>query len=107
LYRLPEHFRLAVPLGHQRPQRGLSAALGFAQDLRQAGRERRRKSSSVLPGLRLADLFDLEPGRLEVFNVRLGTVRQRAQLQPKLQLWHRSAQAWTGTLGQVEVMEKQ
>jgi hypothetical protein len=41
------------------------------------------------------------------FNVRLGTVRQRAQLQPKLQLWHRSAQAWTGTLGQVEVMEKQ
>lgn len=41
------------------------------------------------------------------FNVRLGTVRQRAQLQPKLQLWHRSAQAWAGTLGQVEVMEKQ
>jgi len=41
------------------------------------------------------------------FNLRLGTVRQRAELMPKLQLWHRSAQAWAGELGQVEEMEKQ
>ncbi len=40
-------------------------------------------------------------------NVRLGTVRQRAELQPKLQLWHRSAQSWAGALGDVEAMEKQ
>ncbi len=41
------------------------------------------------------------------FNLRLGTARQRAELQPKLQLWHRSAQAWAGTLAEVEQMEKQ
>ena len=43
----------------------------------------------------------------KVFNLRLGTVRQRAELNPKLQVWHRSAQAWAGELGQVEEMEKQ
>ena len=40
-------------------------------------------------------------------NLRLGTARQRAELRPKLQLWCRSAQSWTGALGEVEVMEKQ
>ena len=29
-----------------------------------------------------------------VFNVRLGTARQRAQLPPKVQYWCRSAQEW-------------
>ncbi len=28
------------------------------------------------------------------FNIRLGTVRQRAQLPPKVQFWCRSAQPW-------------
>ena len=40
-------------------------------------------------------------------NLRLGTVRQRAELTPKLQVWHRSAQAWAGALAEVEEMEKQ
>ena len=40
-------------------------------------------------------------------NLRLGTVRQRAELKPKLQVWHRSAQAWAGALAEVEEMEKQ
>ncbi len=40
-------------------------------------------------------------------NLRLGTVRQRAELQPKLQLWHRSARPWAGALAEVEEMEKQ
>ena len=40
-------------------------------------------------------------------NLRLGTVRQRAAFKPKLQVWHRSAQAWTGALGEVDALEKQ
>lgn len=40
-------------------------------------------------------------------NVRVGPLRQRAELQPKLQLWHRSAQDWIGALGQVESTDKQ
>ncbi|MGQ0655292.1 MAG: GFA family protein [Betaproteobacteria bacterium] len=42
-----------------------------------------------------------------VFNVRVGTVRQRAQLRPKIQLWCRSAQPWTMDLGAVEKIETQ
>ena len=30
----------------------------------------------------------------EVFNVRVGTARQRAELQPKAQYWCRSSQEW-------------
>ena len=40
-------------------------------------------------------------------NLRLDTVRQRAELKPKAQYWHRSAQAWAGALGKVEATEKQ
>ena len=40
-------------------------------------------------------------------NLRLGTVRQRAELPPKLQLWHRSAQAWTANLGGLEEIDTQ
>jgi len=31
----------------------------------------------------------------KLFNLRLGTARQRAQLRPKTQYWCRSAQKWT------------
>jgi hypothetical protein len=31
----------------------------------------------------------------KVFNLRLGTARQRAELKPKMQYWCRSAQGWT------------
>ena len=40
-------------------------------------------------------------------NLRIGLVRQRAELQPKRQLWQRSAQAWVAGLGEVEALEKQ
>jgi hypothetical protein len=41
------------------------------------------------------------------FNLRLGTARQRAELQPKLQLWHRSAQAWVTDIQRVKEIETQ
>ena len=42
-----------------------------------------------------------------VFNVRVGTVRQRGELRPKVQLWCRSAQPWTMDLGKVEQISTQ
>ena len=42
-----------------------------------------------------------------VFNVRVGTVRQRGELRPKVQLWCRSAQPWTMELGKVEKIATQ
>jgi hypothetical protein len=41
-----------------------------------------------------------------VFNLRLGTVRQRAELRPKVQLWCRSALPWVHELGSVRQLPK-
>ena len=35
----------------------------------------------------------------EIFNLRLGTARQRAELRPRAQLWCRSAQGWVAVQG--------
>lgn len=41
-----------------------------------------------------------------LFNLRLGTVRQRAALAPKVQLWCRSALPWVHELGSVRQLPK-
>jgi hypothetical protein len=42
-----------------------------------------------------------------VFNVRVGTLRQRAQLPPKVQFWCRSALPWLRELGSVKQISTQ
>ena len=41
-----------------------------------------------------------------VFNIRVGTARQRAQLRPKVQLWCRSALPWVHELDEVRKLPK-
>ena len=43
----------------------------------------------------------------QVFNLRVGTARQRAELRPKTQGWCRSAQAWVDDLGSIPRFAKQ
>ena len=44
----------------------------------------------------------------KVFNIRMGTVRQRAELPPrKVQIWCRSAQLWALDLNPVPKVETQ
>lgn len=43
----------------------------------------------------------------KVYNIRLGTVRQRDELPPKLQYWFRSAQHWLTDLDSVSKLEKE
>ena len=43
----------------------------------------------------------------KVHGIRLGTVRQRDQLIPRLQYWSRSAQHWLGDLPAIGKLEKQ
>jgi len=43
----------------------------------------------------------------KVYNIRLGTVRQRDELPPKIQLWSRSAQHWLPDLDSVPKIETQ
>lgn len=42
-----------------------------------------------------------------VFNLRIGTVRQRAQLPPRMQLWCRSSLPWVMDLAAVKQSERQ
>jgi len=43
----------------------------------------------------------------QVFNLRIGTVRQRAALAPRTQLWCRSALPWVNALSSVQQHAKQ
>jgi hypothetical protein len=43
----------------------------------------------------------------QVYNIRVGTIRQRNQLVPKRQIWVRSQQPWLGGLGMIPKVEKQ
>ena len=47
------------------------------------------------------------PGQPGLLSVRVGTLRQREQLRPVAQLWHRSAQSWLETLNDIPRLEKQ
>jgi hypothetical protein len=43
----------------------------------------------------------------QTFNIRVGTVRQRAELPPKVQVWCRSALPWLMDLGSVKQISTQ
>ena len=43
----------------------------------------------------------------QVFNIRVGTVRQRAELRPKTQGWYRSARDWVNDLQSLPKFVKQ
>ncbi len=42
-----------------------------------------------------------------VLNLRVGTIRQRAELIPRKQYWHRSALSWLAGLDAIEKFDKQ
>ena len=41
----------------------------------------------------------------KIYGIRLGTVRQRDELPPKRQIWHRSAQKWLADLGAIPTLD--
>ena len=43
----------------------------------------------------------------KIFNLRLGSIRQRNELRPKQQIWTRSAHDWLGGIGELPGLEKQ
>jgi hypothetical protein len=43
----------------------------------------------------------------KVYNLRVGTVRQRDQLVPRRQIWARSQQRWLAEIGAIPKIEKQ
>ena len=65
-----------------------------------------RRAQAFCPdcGSRLFASAEKDP---QVFNLRIGTVRQRASLAPKAQVWCRSALPWVMDLGSVKQHSKQ
>jgi len=52
-------------------------------------------------------IYSAAPGDAPAFSLRVGTIRQRAELRPQKQLWSRSALAWLKDLPGVKRLEKQ
>lgn len=65
-----------------------------------------RRAQAFCPecGTRIYASADRDP---QIFNLRIGTVRQRASLTPRTQLWCRSALPWTMDLGSIQRHAKQ
>jgi hypothetical protein len=55
-------------------------------------------------GSRLYAAAEVDP---PIFNLRAGTVRERADLPPKVQFWCRSALPWVNTLNSVQALPTQ
>ena len=52
-------------------------------------------------------IYSTNPSEPKIYGLRVGTIRQRAELVPKVQQWMRSAQPWTQDLRGLERVEKQ
>lgn len=52
-------------------------------------------------------IYSAATGDSPGFYLRVGTIRQRAELPPRAQLWSRSAQDWLTRLGTMKRFEKQ
>jgi len=52
-------------------------------------------------------LYSAAPADPQAYMLRVGTIRQRAQLQPKVQQWCRSALGWALDLGSIPQFPKQ
>jgi len=52
-------------------------------------------------------IYAAAPHNTPTYALRVGTLKQRAQLKPARQIWFRSAQSWAVDLGDVEKVERQ
>ena len=52
-------------------------------------------------------IYSSAPTDPQVFGLRVGSVRQRAQLRPKRQIWCRSALDWVAEIGSLAKIPKQ
>ena len=52
-------------------------------------------------------IYATEPVNPKTYGLRLGSIRQRAELRPTRQIWHRSALPWSSDLSKIESIEGQ
>jgi hypothetical protein len=55
-----------------------------------------------------SSIYSTAPGPgAKIYNIRLGSIRQRDQIVPKSQLWVRSQQRWVESIAAIPKVEKQ
>jgi hypothetical protein len=52
-------------------------------------------------------LYASDPHEPKVYGIRVGTLKQRAELKPTSQIWHRSALSWVDDIGDIQCIERQ
>ena len=106
LHRLPAAVWLGVP--HRRPggEHDLPHS-GRADGLRETGESGNQREQSFCPrcGSPIYSAPPTEGPRL--LFLRVGTINQRDQFVPRLQLWSRSQQPWVDEVGGVRKVAKQ
>ena len=65
-----------------------------------------RTATGLLIGMILVDAAPADVTPASYF-IRVGTIRQRNELPPKVQIWNRSAQQWVEDLASLPRVEKQ
>lgn len=54
-----------------------------------------------------AAIYATAPVDPKFYTLRLGTIKQRAELRPTRQIWHRSALPWSADLSSIKSVERQ
>jgi hypothetical protein len=52
-------------------------------------------------------LYATDADEPKAYGIRVGTLKQRAELRPMSQIWHRSAQSWVEDIGHLPRTDKQ
>ncbi len=52
-------------------------------------------------------IYSTDAHEPKFYGIRVGTLKQRAELKPKSQIWHRSALSWVEDIGEIRSTETQ
>ena len=96
-------FRLSIPA----PDQGFRILSGEPAVYVKTGESGNKREQAFCPRCG-SPIYATSPGDgPKIYNIRVGTVRQRDQLVPKRQIWCRSEQQWLGSIPALPKTEKQ
>ena len=95
-------FRVVVPATRE----GFKLLAGEPKIYVKTGDSGRKRSQTFCANCG-TPIYSADIASPQMFNIRVGTVHQRAELPPKLQLWCRSARDWTMHIQPITQIAKQ
>ena len=105
--RLPASLRIGVSHRRPRRRRHIQNHRWRPNHLCKDRRKRRKTGARILPPMWNANLLDCRRDEPKLYSIRVGTVRQRAALVPKVQIWTRSQLRWVTDLASVRRLDRQ